>query len=203
VKLLYPSNHVSNFSEPLVFSNPRTVSAKSSCYHSSHTRSRVLRWREKESVPMEQSKPDPKHGSFQISDSKPDIPVPQLGPTPQQAQCGRCLGLGHVRKACNQEIRCRACFNYGHISSSCLSKKREKRRYRVVSRSKAEVSQPQHINSELVPILEPSVSLVPRPLASVHQENPNPSAMANWAVNPRPFVPAGFKLEDPSLRPLL
>lgn len=125
---------------------------------------------------------------------------PLLSPIPQPAQCLNCLGLGHTKKECNQQIRCKACFNYGHISSGCLSKKRDQWCYRVVSRSEVESSCPSDINAEIAPLLEPSVPPTSPPTTTVHQENP-PSEMANYAMDPCPFVPAGFELEDPSLRP--
>lgn len=180
VRLLYPSNHVSNFLDPSAFSNPRQAPANHPRDRTLPVRRRVLRWIQKDRVSMpESSKPDLKRGAFQFSNSKPAAPVLQPGPSnPQQTQCEKCLGLGHARKDCNQQIRCRACFNYGNVSSGCLSKKREKRRYHVVSRPEAEASCSKHINPGNELLLEPSVSPTSRLDTTVHQENPNP-AMAN------------------------
>jgi hypothetical protein len=41
----------------------------------------------------------------------------------QVYECGRCLGFGHNKESCTNEIRCRACFFYGHKEKNCLNKK--------------------------------------------------------------------------------
>lgn len=117
--------------------------------------------------------------------------------------CPKCLGPGHLRKACTNKVRYRRCFNYGHKSSACLSKARSQRRFRPVIRLEGEAARNTDIYHESTISLDVSASAFP----TVHQaqtvENPSSSiAMVNWAVDPLPFVPKGFMVE-PVQNPLL
>lgn len=94
--------------------------------------------------------------------------------------CPKCLGPGHLRKACTNKVRYRQCFNYGHKSSACLSKARSQRRFQPVIRLEGEAARNTDIYHESTVSLDVSASAFP----TVHQaqtvENPSSSiAMVN------------------------
>jgi len=116
-------------------------------------------------------------------------------------ECNNCLGLGHIKKDCTGLVRCRQCWNYGHISRQCLHKRRIFRRYRPILRIEGQESQ--HLATDLKQCNTLGPSVPPStPDETVHPHPADPP-MANWACDPRPFIPEGFSLEDRSHRPHL
>lgn len=174
MRLHYHDNHVANFVRPSASSVLRSGKATKSPTNSNrqpNPTKRVLRWLEKERP--EPSKPEHMRGNVQILKSKAASSVAQPSPAKflPLISCDRCLGLGHKRKDCTQQIRCKACFNYGHVSSRCLSRKRDKWRYREVSRSEVEPPCPEVFMMQVNRLLNSSTP-PPSPHSSVHKKKP-------------------------------
>lgn len=129
-----------------------------------------------------------------------DLAKPSYGPL---NRCPRCLGLGHDRISCNDRLRCEICFRYGHSQKSYLSKSKSQK-FRPVTVKEVEGSRPRDIYSPSSSLTDTSPSnsafLLPQ---SIVPEPPSSSPMANFAADPRPFVPKGFVLDDVQASPLL
>lgn len=154
---------------------------------------RVLRWVPKQA---RDQRPPPQF----ISDSW----AVELGP------CGRCLAPGHGKSNCLSEIRCKRCFGYGHISSGCRAKISDSRAFRPKRRSTSKDSPPECDRCAAKPsspsYRPPSphrASSSPRlgNLKNPEQHPPPPLfpapvavTMANFPIDPHPFVPIGFNL---------
>lgn len=205
LRLKYPLNHVSNFVEnnssfehnPNKIGSSRPVVSSSSSNPQNTPPKRVLRWIPKKSeFNAEITKVVSARRESKISIFKKPSQAAHSGPAKNSPliSCSRCLALGHERKVCTNLVRCRACFNYGHTMSRCLSRIRGRWHYLEVSRCEGEGARDKHIYSGDAPILEPPVTPVPSQ-STAPLKNPT-SSMVNWACDPRPFVPAGFTLED-------
>lgn len=127
--------------------------------------------------------------------------VSHSGPLGKPIICFNCLGLGHQRKQCSEKVRCCSCFNYGHVSSAYLSKHHNQRRYVPKPCLEGKGVEKTSINPDGVPHLASSVS--PKPPENPTSRENHASTMANWAVDPRPFILEGFTLEEPVSHPSL
>jgi len=124
------------------------------------------------------------------------FPEPKITSLPME--CNNCLGLGHTKKVCTSLVRCRQCWNYGHISRQCLHKHHVNCWYRPILRIEGQESQHPVTNLKQSTTLGPSVPpSTPDDTVQPHFADPS---MANWACDPRPFIPEGFTLEDRSHR---
>lgn len=131
--------------------------------------------------------------------------------------CTRCFSLNHVCFDCKSAPRCTACFKVGHKFKACVTKSQPKIFWRPKSKIQCErpylESEEPGANSESPPnpltVLNPiDNSALPSGLcasepATLHTESLLPlendqeeEDMANFAVNPEPFVPDGLEVED-------
>lgn len=117
--------------------------------------------------------------------------------------CSKCLCLGHVAQFCLSKVWCKTCFNYGHQFRWCLTRTRP----RLLWRPKVTVAP---VQNPKIPI--PVQNSTPSPCLvilenhdhnqSTVNHNPPPTdhqplsnTMANFDVNPIPYIPMGFDLE--------
>ena len=124
-----------------------------------------------------------------------------LGPPPNPVQgplnrCRRCLSLGHDSLDCNGQARCSLYFRYGHSEFSCKARANQSRVFRPVSYLEGEAPSPLSIKTS-VPASNASPSILPTPAPPPNTVSPPPSStpMANFSVDPAPFIPAGYMLE--------
>jgi hypothetical protein len=120
-------------------------------------------------------------------------PAPTQGPL---NRCRCCLSLGHDSILCNGQPRCSVCFRYGHSTNLCKARANQLWIFRLVSYLECEAPASMDINpsaSASNASSPPPPTLVPLPTTVT----PPPSAtpMANFAVDPVPFLPAGYVLE--------
>lgn len=133
--------------------------------------------------------------------------------------CTRCLSLSHNCFDCTSTIRCAICFNYGHKSRFCVTRSRPDLSWRP--KQLAACEKPAEGNEEPtretegaechgisspIPSLDAELqreveALKTPPSADTLSPSPpvldiSSSDMANFAVNPDPFVPDGLELED-------
>jgi hypothetical protein len=118
--------------------------------------------------------------------------------------CSICLGLGHLARSCFSPIRCKSCYNYGHLARWCYTRARPKLFWKPKkSVHSAIVTNAANLRghddpSASLPSLEtpvPNQSTV-QPCPSSDDLWPAPSStMANFDVNPVPYIPTGFDLE--------
>nr|CAB3499796.1 unnamed protein product [Digitaria exilis] len=141
-----------------------------------------------------------------------DALEPKVAATESDRDCGQmaedCLDPSHGKAICASKIRCRRCFGYGHISRSCGAKRSPRRIFHPVrsapskdtagERDKCQAHSPPTSSS-------PVYTFVPSPPTLENHENSHPppppplpshlaALMANFLVDPRPFVPLGFTL---------
>jgi hypothetical protein len=95
-------------------------------------------------------------------------------------------GHGHDSSQCTSQVRCKSCYCYGHVAKGCINSKRKSSTRWV---KKAPSPKPD------------SSSLHPPPQHASHPPNSAQlparlPAMANFAINPLPFVPPGFFIRE-------
>lgn len=135
--------------------------------------------------------------------------------------CTRCFGTDHNRFNCKSAIRCAGCFNYGHKFRYCVTKSRPKvcwwaKSFCLTQEPTREgeetlansISPPIHsaelenpnkgVGSHATTYAAPAVHLHRAPSATPGPsgEDGEASDMANFAVNPVPFVLVGLEIED-------
>lgn len=112
---------------------------------------------------------------------------PAHSPSSKIPSYSKCLRTGHLRKQCSNLVRCRSCYNYGHVSAACLSKSRNHRLYRPISKFEGEGADKSFIPSEPPCSSPPSPNRPPSSPPCI-EENPNAhQTMAN-SVNPCPHL---------------
>ena len=212
-RLRYPLNHVSNYQDDLLVfsqlsssSHPRvarpkitirakntakTVTTKFSLHPLSNSN---LKSGKRTSRPRLRWKPI---SSGPLPSSERGI----LGPPPNPVQgplnrCRRCLSLGHDNLECNSQARCSLCYRYGHSDFSCKARANQLRVFRLVSSREGEAPAPLSIKTSApASNAAPSILTTPAPPPSTVSPPPSSSPMANFAVDPAPFIPVGFLLE--------
>jgi hypothetical protein len=128
-------------------------------------------------------------------------------------KCQRCLSLNHSTKDCINNIRCRGCFNYGHIKRNCLSAKAYLGKCWVPKKASggelgldtdtiigptegfvgsASKAGEDALNPSAVLANDQSPPRSPPPPSSVTPSSP----MANFEVDPMPWVPWGHQVID-------
>jgi hypothetical protein len=135
-------------------------------------------------------------------------------------KCTRCFSFNHRRMACRAPFRCAACFKFGHVFKFCSTLAWPKifcrpktihtlRPRKETHQSPAEddesggnsvllpiysasVENP-NSNGELAPPLEPDT---PRSSSTEAPSGEGTEGMANFEVDPAPFVPEGMNVED-------
>jgi hypothetical protein len=130
--------------------------------------------------------------------------------------CARCLELNHFGSNCSSPPRCAVCFKSGHKFIFCETRSRP----RVFWRPKVRENQPSLAaqasgieyqetgsyrvsppnsrtpeNSNLCPV-SPALESVPLYCNPPSQEALPEAEMANFAVDPAPFVLEGLEIED-------
>lgn len=138
--------------------------------------------------------------------------------------CTRCFGIDHRRINCHSPLRCAGCFNYGHKLKFCYARARPRIFWRPKTVPQSEMAnvevqeteraeQEAHVNSLPIPNKEgelenptqhlgspPSQPASPSPVHLVSSSTPEDDqaeeTMANFAVDPAPFIPLGLELED-------
>ncbi|TVT99435.1 hypothetical protein EJB05_55207, partial [Eragrostis curvula] len=156
----------------------------------------------------------------QHADPKPSAHIPDKLPTfsvSKNATCWRCLGEGHTKFKCSNQIRCKACFNYGHMARWCFTRTRPQLMWapKTDVEPKRRPKQSDQVSTEENIAISISGSSVSKP-SSVF---PSPSTppplietldsttsedddlMANFPVNPMLFAPAGANIENLWMRP--
>jgi hypothetical protein len=128
-------------------------------------------------------------------------------------KCQRCLSMKHATKDCINNIRCRGCFNYGHIKRNCLSTKALLGKCWV-----PKVAKEGELGSDKVSVNGPTEELVgsssktgasalnlPEALTNVQSPRRSPASpsfvasppsMANFEVDPLPWLPWGHQIID-------
>lgn len=123
--------------------------------------------------------------------------------------CFNCLSPGHLARSCLSPVRCKLCFNYGHVSKWCSTRSKPK----ILWKPKCQVLEKESNDpvqtdaSFLGDSSGPSSSLQdgenPTPNQSTVQPTklpvsppPPDIAMANFDVNPIPYIPTCFDLEQ-------
>jgi hypothetical protein len=140
--------------------------------------------------------------------------------------CGRCLSMSHKTSVCTNEIRCRGCFSYGHIRKACLKakkatkwipKQKETGSPQTLTGKETEpdtISGGESVNEQIPPEVQilqsqppettttqnptppplspPLLSPLPPPLSSLLFR----SSMANFEVDPAPWLPPGHQIID-------
>jgi hypothetical protein len=139
--------------------------------------------------------------------------------------CTRCLRMGHAAKDCTNQIRCWACHGYGHKKRGCI-KWRSTRRAVWVPKSKpqpaiapiepcADVTKAASLTNETLlhpptaihvdqTTVEPNSSSstillhteFPSLLCTSLPPPPPLAAMANFVINPLPYLPLAMFIED-------
>lgn len=138
--------------------------------------------------------------------------------------CTRCFSVNHRSFNCKSALRCAVCFKYGHRYKFCLTKSRPRvfwRPKKSISIEKPmvenEESWPNSVSSpihttELQNPTEGATSIhgsrsrepvhlhldthaSPSPPSLIEGDDPEPD-MANFVVNPAPYVPEGLEVED-------
>jgi hypothetical protein len=135
-------------------------------------------------------------------------------------KCTRCFSFNHRRMDCCAPFRCAACFKFGHVfkffstvarpkiywrpkSTHVLRPRKETQQSLVEDDESgvnsvsppiysASVENP-NINGELTPPLDPEA---PRPSSTEALGGKTTEEMANFEVDPTPFVPEGMNVED-------
>jgi hypothetical protein len=123
-------------------------------------------------------------------------------------ECSRCLSMGHKVSACTNDIRCKKCFPYGHIGKSCFNSLAKKDKRWVPRRKVSGVNDKYSVgpnkslvapSPDLPDIFSPSTSSSPVPSPPpYHIEGSvdNPSSMANFELDPAPWLPWGHHIID-------
>jgi hypothetical protein len=128
-------------------------------------------------------------------------------------KCQRCLSMNHITKDCVNNICCRGCFNYGHIKRNCLSA-----RTSLGKRWVPKIVKGGELVSDTTTTVGPIDELAgSSPKAgetalnwsaglaneSTPHRSPPPSSssappppMANFEVDPAPWVPWGHQVID-------
>jgi hypothetical protein len=123
-------------------------------------------------------------------------------------ECSRCLSMGHKVAVCTNEIRCKKCFRYGHIKRNCLSGLANKEKRWVPKQQVSGVNDRDSlgpVTTLAVPAPDPPdnhFSLPrPSPVTSLPPYHPecnasNPKPMANFELDPTPWLPWGHHIID-------
>jgi hypothetical protein len=128
--------------------------------------------------------------------------------------CVRCININHSKSNCSFSLRCATCFKPGHKFKFCLTKSKPN----VFWRPKSVDAQPSPDTQRSSEFQESDAYSVPPPNQAPATDNPTPhskhpaseathhccqsssspleDAMANFPVNPDPFVPDGLGIED-------
>ncbi|KAM0846425.1 hypothetical protein ACQ4PT_055676 [Festuca glaucescens] len=120
-------------------------------------------------------------------------------------KCGRCLSMKHSRENCNNDVRCRSCFRYGHMRKDCFGERNKK-----IWVPKQKICEDRNHVSSVNPNLEELVVPSSGPNTSSDPSSPvpspatlpfpsrllQPSAMANFAMDPARWVPLGQQIID-------
>jgi hypothetical protein len=123
-------------------------------------------------------------------------------------ECSRCLSMGHKVAACTNDIRCKKCFRYGHIGKSCFNSLAKKDKRWVPKRKVSRVNDKDLVGPNIsVVVLSPdppdisspltSTSPIPSPLSyRIEGFIDNPTPMANFELDPAPWLPWGHHVID-------
>ncbi|KAM0838927.1 hypothetical protein ACQ4PT_060651 [Festuca glaucescens] len=125
-------------------------------------------------------------------------------------ECSRCLSMGHNSSQCVKDIRCRECFNYGHIAKNFfafLAKKSKKwiPKWQAnkgdsldscENRPDIDLAVPTPLQQSPPPMHVQPVPPPPPLESSPPPPGPDPSAMANFELDPTPWLPWGHHIID-------
>jgi hypothetical protein len=115
-------------------------------------------------------------------------------------ECDHCLGFGHNKESCSNEIRCRACFFYGHKEKNCLNKKGKSLVWRPKATRQKKTLNPKGpipnlvVSSPLSPA--PDTLLSSPPSSPDRNSSPRAASMAAFELDPARWVPMGHHLVD-------
>lgn len=127
--------------------------------------------------------------------------------------CTRCFSLDHNCFECHEGIRCAACFNYGHKFKLCSTESRPRIQWRPkkplceqpttgneeAKEAETEESPPSAISLGTGRSYDERLSHIETPSLGNDLDDGDDGGspvMANFAVNPEPFIPVGLELED-------
>jgi hypothetical protein len=114
---------------------------------------------------------------------------------PFKGKCYKCLGWGHTRRVCNNQIRCKSCHNYGHISRLCLSLQ-QKKYYHQKSPSVPEATLPSGSRSpgfkDACCTPSHQTPLSPHSPSTTAEHAAALAGMLNNPVDPNPLLSWGF-----------
>lgn len=215
-RLKFPENYLVN-SAPKHFDGKRKL----------HSRKSVLRWQlkrltavtnvgklaSKTAAPFASANPNLNSKSPSMNRAKAQSSLFEQPPRPSmeqaqqmpKAQPASSNALALIRKQGRALERCTICFNYGHSADFCHHKSRLLRRYRPICRIEYQEASRSSINAH--PRLSPEGSFTapptsPQATVPLPTSLPSPSIpMANWSVDPTPFVPKGFTLVERAPHP--
>lgn len=172
---------------------------------------------------MESSQGDRFSANPNFSPSKGPVSVYEvINRTRRFGGCTRCLSIKHDRRSCRAMLRCAACFNYGHRFSFCLTRARpniawkpkitvESVRSKPTQEASGVVEEEQAVHSHSSPNSHPATedptggedSTAPVTGTPCQTTPTSPSVydhreadMANFAVDPTPFIPEGLEVEE-------
>jgi hypothetical protein len=115
-------------------------------------------------------------------------------------ECDHCLGFGHNKESCTNEIRCRACFFYGHKEKNYLSKQGKSLVWRPKATRQKKTLNPKDpipnlaVSSPLSPA--PDTLLSSPPSSPDRNSSPRAASMVAFELDPARWVPMGHHLVD-------
>jgi hypothetical protein len=125
--------------------------------------------------------------------------------------CTRCLHMGHAARDCRNPVRCWACHAYGHIRKNCFQwKAGSKMKWspksiplpgsiesrvdgtKAYSGVKTQLHPLSDLTAHLPQTKRDDLPALPNELSNDQQS----ASMANFAIDPTPFIPLGIFPED-------
>lgn len=120
--------------------------------------------------------------------------------------CSHCFGINHKASNCFSAVRCASCYNYRHKYKWCITRKKPKICWRpkLPPNPEAEGAAVNSVNSSPPDVEEgchyiassKHIGNLPRPPRVPPDESSSDHPMANFVVNPAPYVPEGLEVEN-------
>jgi hypothetical protein len=123
-------------------------------------------------------------------------------------ECSRCLSMGQNSTQCVNDIRCRECFNYGHIGKNCIATfakkstkwvpKRQTNKGKTLDSGATRPNIGSAVPSPSKPTPPPVLPVPPPPPLETPPPPPapDPESMANFELDPTPWLPWGHHIID-------